>query len=141
MVAKMKAAIEQIRARLDSVPARKRPKVFVEIWHDPLMTAGRGSFVDEMITLAGGVNIAADTPRPYSSFSPEQVIKGNPDFILFAYMVTGKTAESVKRRLGWEGIAAVKNHRICNDISPDILLRPGPRLIVGLKELHKRLYP
>jgi len=141
LVAKMRAGMEPISARVRSIPIGKRLKVFVEIWHDPLMTVGEGSFVDELIALAGGVNIAADTPRPYSSFSPEQVIKGNPDFILLTYMVAGKTAESIKRRLGWGRIAAVKNRRICNDISPDILLRPGPRLVEGLKELHRRLYP
>jgi len=140
LVAKIRAVIEEIDAQVSIVPGGKRPGVFVEIWNEPLMTVGKNSFMDELIALAGGVNIAFDAPRPYSYFNPEQVIKRNPDFILLTYMVGAKAAGSLKRRLGWNRIAAVKNNRVYNDINPDVLLRPGPRLAEGLRELHKRLY-
>ncbi len=141
LIAKMQAALDEIGSRISAVPLDSRPRIFVEIWNEPLMTAGKGSFVDELITLAGGVNIAYDAPRPYSYFNPEHVIRRNPDVILLTYMVTSQTIESLKRRLGWQGLSAVRHNRIYNDISSDILLRPGPRLAEGLKELNKRLYP
>jgi iron complex transport system substrate-binding protein len=141
LVNRMKAKIEQIEAKVKRIPQDKRPKVFIEIWHDPLMTAGRGSFVDELIGLAGGLNIAYDAPRAYSYFSPEEVIRRNPDCIIVGYMDEGQMQMRFENRLGWEKIKAVKNHRIYSDINPDLFLRPGPRLVEGLEEIYKRLYP
>jgi iron complex transport system substrate-binding protein len=141
LIKKMRMTMEQISFKVKSIPQEKRPKVYVEIWYDPLVTAGRGSFIDELITLAGGTNITYDTKRAYSYFSPEQVIKRNPDCIILAYMSNEKPLKIIGERLGWKDISAVKHNRIYNDINPDLILRPGPRLIEGLKELHKKLYP
>jgi len=141
LINQMKTEISQIKAKVKSIPNNKRPKVFIEIWHDPLMTAARGSYIDELINLAGGINIAHDAPLAYSYFSPEQVIKRNPDCIILGYMAKEKAQDIIKDRLGWANIKAVKNNRIYNDINPDLFLRPGPRLVKGLREIHRRLYP
>ena len=141
LIEQMNVAIEQVKNKVDLVGRDGRPKVFIEIWHDPLMSAGRGSFVDELISLAGGVNIAHNLPRAYSYFSPEQVIKLNPDCIILGYMGKEKAQNIIKNRLGWSSVKAVKNDRIYNDINPDLFLRPGPRLVKGLQEIHKKLYP
>lgn len=138
---RMKMNIEEINSKVKPIPEEKKPKVFVEIWHSPLMTAGRGSFIDELIKLAGGINIAYDTQRSYSYFSPEQVIKRNPDCIILAYMDKKNPLETIRERFGWNNISAVKNQRVYNDINSDLFLRAGPRLVEGLKEIHKRLYP
>jgi iron complex transport system substrate-binding protein len=106
-----------------------------------LTTAGRGSFIDELLTLAGGVNIAYDTKRAYSIFSPEEVIRRNPDCIILTYMDKEKPAKLVGERFGWKGISAIKDNRLYSDINSDLLLRPGPRVVQGLKEIYKRLYP
>lgn len=137
----MKKEIEAINSNVKLIPQNKRPKVFVEIWHGPLMTAGKDSFIDELLRLAGGINIAYDTRRPYSYFSYEQVIVRNPECIILAYMDKGNPIRLIKQRFGWNDISAVKNNRIYNDINPDLFLRPGPRLIVALREIYKRLYP
>jgi iron complex transport system substrate-binding protein len=141
LIRKMKADIESVTLITKKIPENNRLKVFVEIWHDPLMTVGNSSFVDELIRLAGGINIANDTKRPYSVFSPEEVIRRNPDCIILAYMDQPGGPDIVKSRLGWRDISAVKNNRIYNDINPDLFLRPGPRVTEGLKEIYKRLYP
>ena len=141
LIEEMRAGIETVRAKTAAVPPAKRPKVFVELWGSPLTTAGKGSFVDEMIALAGGVNIAYDVRRPYGNFSVEKVMRRDPDCIVVAYMLKAGAAGMVAGRFGWSGIAAVKSGRVYDDIDPDILLRPGPRLIDGLRELHRRFYP
>jgi iron complex transport system substrate-binding protein len=138
---KMRKDIEEISLKVKVIPPEKRQKVFLEIWHDPLSTAGIGSFVDELITLAGGINIASDTKRAYSIFSPEEVIKRNPDCIIIAYMASGNAAKSMAARFGWSDVAAIKNNRVYADIDSDLLLRPGPRVVEALKEIHRRLYP
>ncbi len=141
LIEDMENQIEEVSSKVKLIPQDKRQKVFIEIWHDPLTTAGRGSFVDELLTLAGGVNIAGDTKRAYSIFSPEAVIKRNPDCIILAYMDKEKTQKSVGKRFGWLMISAVKNNRVYNDINPDLLLRPGPRVVEGIKKVYKKLYP
>jgi len=133
--------IETISALTQNIPQDKKVKVFVEIWHDPLMTAGKGSFVDELITLAGGINIAHDVVRPFCNYSSEKVISLDPECIILTYMDKEAPLKLLESRFGWENISAVKNKRIFNDIDPDILLRPGPRITEGLKEIFRRLYP
>jgi iron complex transport system substrate-binding protein len=137
----MRADIASVTAAVERIEPAGRPKVFLEIWHSPLMTAGKGSIIDEIITLAGGVNIAHDTISPYSSFSPEEVVRRDPGCIVLAYMQKGDSVAAVKNRLGWGAISAVRSGRVYNDIEPDMLLRPGPRIVNGLKNLHERFYP
>ena len=141
LIKKMREDIKAVTARAGLIPQEKRIKVFIEIWHEPLMTAGKGSFVDELIVLAGGINIAHDIGRPYSIFSAETVVDRNPGCIIMAYMDRESPLRLIQGRFGWAGIDAVKNKRIYNDIDPDVLLRPGPRITEGLKKIHEKLYP
>ena len=140
IVMKMKQDIKEISLKVELISKEQRPKVFFEIWHDPLMTAGNGSLIDEMLTTAGGINIASDINRPYSIFSAEEVIKRNPDCIILSYMDKNNPIEAVGQRFGWDRIKAVKNKRIYNDIDQGFLLHPGPRTNEGIKEIYKRLY-
>jgi iron complex transport system substrate-binding protein len=139
LIKKMGESIKNISKKVKSIPLKERPKVFIEIWHDPLLTAGNGSFIDELIYMAGGINIAHDVPRPYSQISSEQVVSSNPDFVIMGHK-DAKIADSIRMRLGWSNINAVKNNCIYADIDPDLFLRPGPRIIQGLENIHKRLY-
>jgi iron complex transport system substrate-binding protein len=141
VIARMRAELEAVATANGSAP-RQRPKVFVEIADHPLMTAGRTSFLDDLIARAGGVNVAHEISQPYSSISPEKVVQWNPDIILVAW--TGRPGEAAARlsgRIGWAEISALKNGRVIDDIHPDLLFRPGPRLIDGLKLLAARLHP
>ncbi len=140
LIQRMKKDIESVASKVRLIPAEKRTKVFIEIWHEPLMTAGKGSFIDELVILAGGINIAHNIGRPYSNFSPERIVKLNPGCIIMAYMDKESPLKLVGGRFGWADIDAVKNKQVFNDIDPDILLRPGPRITEGLKEIYKRLY-
>lgn len=140
LVKAMQTQISEVGLKLTGVSAGQRPRVFIEIWYDPLTTAGEGTFVDELITLAGGVNISKGTRRAYSIFSPEEVIRRDPERIVLAYMSEKNSRVLLSKRFGWSGISAVRNNRIYNDINPDLLLRPGPRITEGLRELHERFY-
>lgn len=141
LIKNMEDDIEAVSSKVRIIPQEKKVKVFIEIWYEPLMTAGKGSFIDELITLAGGNNIAHEIKRPYSNFSAEKVISLNPGCIIMAYMDKESPLKLVEARFGWKDIDAIKNKRVFNDIEPDILLRPGPRITEGLKEIYKRLYP
>ena len=140
LVKNIEQELREVSEKVELTPQEKRPRVFIEIWHDPLTTAGAGSLIDEIITLAGGINIATDTKRPYSIFSPEEVIQRNPDCVILTYMEKNKPLKILERRLGWNNITAVKQNRVFNDIDPNIVLRPGPRIGKAVKEIYQRLY-
>ena len=69
------------------------------------------------------------------------MIEWNPDVIIVAQMGSpGGAVLQLARRIGWADISAVKNGRVIDDIHPDLLFRPGPRLIDGVKALAVRLH-
>jgi len=141
LIGKMTYRIKEVNSRVSKIPQSERQKVFIEIWHSPLTTVGAGSFINELITLAGGINITADLKSAYSTVAQEVVLKRNPDCIILAYMGNLSPVEQVITRPGWNNITAVKNKRVYNDIDPDSLLRPGPRIVEALEGLNKKIYP
>ena len=111
---------------------KPRPRVYVEVWGDPLTTAGADSFIDDLVQLAGGANIAATLRPQYIHVSAEWIVSQDPDVILLAYMLAqASSAESVVKRPGWNKMRAVQQNAICATIQADLLLRPGPRIIDG----------
>lgn len=112
-------------------------KVFYELdGSDPSKpwTSGKGSFVDQLITMAGGVNVASSAGEGWMQLSQEALIQANPDVILLGDAAYGITPESVAQRAGWGQISAVVNNRIFA-FDDNLVSRPGPRLVDGLSEL------
>jgi iron complex transport system substrate-binding protein len=139
LVARMRADLDAVAAQ--NAARRRRPKVFVEIAAQPLITAGAASFLDDLIERAGGVNVAHEIAREYPNVSAEKVIEWNPDVIVVAKMGgPGDAAAQLSQRIGWADIAAVRKGAIIDDIPPDLLFRPGPRLIEGVKAIAARLH-
>lgn len=112
------------------VKQEDRPLVFVEIWNEPLMSAGPGSFMDELINLAGGINVAGDTGSPWPVISEEIVIDRDPDLII----LTCYNLEEALGRSAWQDITAYKQDAIF-EIDPDIYSRTTPRLLDALEEM------
>ncbi len=119
---------------------KNKPRVFLEIYGNPLMTVSDNSFVGQLVKLAGGRNLFPVLPRDYCRISSEKIVSANPDVIITTY--PGITSEYVRKRMGWSKINAVKNNRIytIKDVNPDLILRAGPRIIEGIKALHKVIY-
>lgn len=119
---------------------RARPRIYVEVWGQPILTAGASSFLHDVVSLAGGDHLGRELRGDYPAISAEWVIQQNPDSILLAYMLPDmRPAEALRKRLGWSTMDAVRQNRIVDDIDPDWLLRPGPRLIKGAETLAQRL--
>ncbi|KPU27083.1 ABC transporter substrate-binding protein [Caloranaerobacter sp. TR13] len=125
---------------LSRVAGKKKVKVFYEVWDQPLMAAGPGSFIDELINLAGGENIAKDAQGKYPQFDLEQLIERNPDVYLTAKDREDKTVDSIKARIGYENINAIKNDRVYI-LDPNIISRPGPRIVDGLELIARKIHP
>jgi len=142
LIADMQAELNAMAARVDRIDDTQRPRVFVELEESPLMTAGAGSFIDDLIRRAGGRNIAHEISTAYPRIDPEKVIAWNPDLILVAHSDhPGEAAERLARHIGWSDVAAVRDRRVIDDIDADLLFRPGPRLVDGVKALAARLHP
>ncbi len=147
-VDKAKTVTDAMQAKLDSfkakfAAAKTKPKVFWELdATDPSKpyTPGPGSFVNDMITLAAGTNVAADAKSPYAQINAEQVVASNPDIIILSDAAYGVTVESVKARKGWSAISAVKNDKVF-PIDDNLVSRPGPRIVDGLEAVGKLIHP
>ena len=130
---------EQLRSRMarvaQAVPHGPRPRVFVEISENPLCTAGRGSFLDELIEQAGGQNVAHDLRTPWPTISPETVVALDPQIIVVAHPVKDDARSFLSGRVGWNRISAVRSNQVIAGFDLDLLLRPGPRLVDGLELL------
>lgn len=136
IVASMKETVDWVVRKTQAQPSRR---VFYEVWNDPLMTAGPGSFIHQLITLANGENIAADTKEPWPMFSLETILARDPEVIITPFAETAAALKNGERP-EWNGITAVKSRRVYH-IDPNIISRPGPRLAEGLKELARRIHP
>lgn len=128
---------------LEKVKGQEEVKVFYEIWHDPLMAAGKGSFMDELITLAGGKNIAEDAEGAYPQYDLEQLVERDPEVYLSSQDMPDKTVESIKVRPGYEDISAIKNDRVYvfEGNEANVVSRPGPRIIEALEVVAKAIHP
>ncbi len=109
---------------------KSRPKVFVQLFNDPLITGS--AFIGDVVEQAGGENIAWDVKSDAGLFSYEALIDRDPDIIIeVGFMGSSGILESVN---------AMKKVRVYNDLDPDILLRPGPRTIDAIEELNRVFY-
>jgi iron complex transport system substrate-binding protein len=117
-----------------------KPRVFIEIYGNPIMSASNASYLGQLLLYAGAENIFPELPRDYSRVNVEEIVSLNPDVIILTY--PGISANDVKNRRGWSGINAVLNNRIysIDDVNPDLILRAGPRNIEGIERLVEILY-
>ena len=128
------------REAVNQVPSNQRPLVYVEIWGEPLMTAGRNSFVSELIAMAGGRNLGDELAYDYGTISTEWVLTRNPDVILCLYPSTDHSArKAVSARLGWQTLRAVQNGRMYDTFNLDTILRPSPRVLDGVDQLRQAI--
>lgn len=136
IVANMKERTEAVVA---SVEGLDKPTVFYEVWGDPLMVAGSGSFINEIITLAGGEDVAGDA-EPYSNYDVEQLVAADPDIYLINDGDPNVSQEILAGRPGYESLSALQNDRVLT-VNADLISRPGPRLIDGLEAVADLLHP
>ncbi len=121
--------------------AGPRPTVFVEIWSDPVMTAGKHSFVADLVRLAGGDNIGDEVASAdYFRVSSEWVLARNPDIILSLSQShrgePGSAERLIASRTGWDRLDAVRSGRVHHSARSDVLTLPGASVLEGLEEVR-----
>lgn len=110
---------------------KRKKSVYIELSPRPLVTIGAHSFLNEMLEMAGGKNIFSDLNKDYPVISQEEVIKRNPEIIILLH------PGNITDRLAWKKIAAIKKDKVYTNLNQDHILRPGPRLVEGFKELQR----
>jgi len=130
---------QQVADVEEKVAEAETPKVFMEIYGKPLMTAGAGTFIDDLITKAGGVNVGATAGEGFPEYNAEKLIEADP-----AVYVAVKGAQSdpgaIAERPGYDQMTAVTNGAVYV-IDDNLVTRPGPRLVLGLQQLAQMIHP
>ncbi|MED4205128.1 ABC transporter substrate-binding protein [Neobacillus mesonae] len=139
LVAGMKKKLDEIKTKVAGIKDKK--KVFVEVSPAPdIYSPGNNTFMNEMLTTINAENITADLDG-WAKVDQEAMIKHNPDVILTTYGYYVKNpVEQVLSRKGWENVTAVKNKQVI-DVDSDRVTRSGPRIIEGVEDLAKAIYP
>ena len=134
----MKKRREQIVERVKDL---HRPRVFLLVGEAPIVTAGKGSFADDVIRLAGGENIAGKEREMYPRLGMEEVLQRAPEVILISSMSPKAEYKKVLQEWSrWKTLPAVKDNRIYV-IDSDLIDRPSPRIIDGLEGIARILHP
>ncbi len=138
LVSDMQQRLERVKKKVDASP--DRPTVFFQIADIPIVSAGKNSYIDKLITLAGGRNLAGDM-TDYPRYSWENIMLLKPEVVLLSSMAGGQSPENLKVSWQrWPQIPAVKNNRL-HVVDADLFNRPTARLIMGLETLAATLHP
>lgn len=139
------ALVAGLRARLaalDQALAVRAPRrVLFIVWHDPLITIGRKTFIADALRRAGGVSVI-DLEQDWPRISLEEVVRLDPEVLVFASShseAVRQTFDSLAERPAWQGLTAVKNRQYA--VISDAVNRPAPRLLAAIEDLAKQLHP
>lgn len=137
----MSRRLEGVEARYSSSGGGALPKVYYEVYSDPMMSVGPKTLIHQVIVAAGGRNIFDDADKDYPIVSSEAVLDRNPDVIVFPkFHGTGcLTVEELRARPGWTKVAAVRDGRVY-PIDADLISRPGPRIVEAVETLAGLLW-
>lgn len=132
------ALARELEAALSAeAPMADGPRALFVVWPEPLMAAGPGTAIHDVMTLIGLRNIAADSPIPYPKFSLEEALMRMPEVIFLGsgsgMENMGKIAENLLSRLA--STPAVRNGRVY--YLSDSLYRLGPRIVPGMREMRR----
>ena len=136
LVEKITAQFDKVKRRIAPAPRRS---TLLAVGLRPLVAVGGKNFLDELITLAGGENIAGNASQPWLNLPDEYVVAKAPQVIIQAGM--GSDASRPTRQ--WsdlKSIPAVKERRVYT-YNSDKILRPGPRIGEGLEEIARLIHP
>jgi iron complex transport system substrate-binding protein len=138
LVADMRRRIQHVKERVATLP---RPRLLYVLNSQPLMTVGPGSFIHQLIELAGAENVGAVTGQAYPRISMEEVLKQNPDVIIFPVGDAESIPEPEQHQWQrWHGMTAVRTRRLYQ-VDSVLVNRPGPRIVEGLERLAGLLHP
>jgi len=142
LVTELDGRIKHITDKTQNMSDEERPRVFYVTWHDPLMTAGQGTLSNNVITEAGGQNIASDITGD-KTIDLETVINRDPQIIIVSVgMGTGEDIpwQYVMSESRLNNVRALIDSRVYK-IDGDLIHRPGPRIVDALEKMALFIHP
>ncbi|NDI35801.1 ABC transporter substrate-binding protein [Chengkuizengella sediminis] len=136
VVTQMADEKQQVVEAVSGISEADKKKIYLEFSEG--WTVGSGEFMNELIELSGGINVAADQAG-WLQISEEKIIEENPDVIIYTtkYM---DLKPVITERSGWSEITAIRDDSLVG-MNDDLISRPGPRITQGLLEIAKGIYP
>ncbi|MBQ7567493.1 ABC transporter substrate-binding protein [bacterium] len=119
------SAIAKAQQRANNLP--RHPKVYLEVYSNPLMTAGKPSLLNELLEIAGGCNVYGDMQKPYPTVSAEDLIIRSPDIVL----LTSMSSDEAHQHPLLSRLDAVKQNRIL-EMPPSLMQRPTKRSLQSI---------
>ena len=142
LVSELEIRIKAVEEKIQN--STSRPLVFYELdGTDPNApwTPGPGTFVENLIQMAGGENLGSKMSSEWAQISIEELISQDPEIILIGDATWGGvTLEDVRSRTGWENLSAIREGKLFT-FDDNLVSRPGPRLVDGLEAMAKLLHP
>ncbi len=135
LAASLRRRIEKLQKQ---IAGRPRPTTLGCVMLRPLTVAGPETLVDNIIGIAGGINVVPAGPSRYPTWNSEALLAANPQTIIVSTYPGQPDPEEYFSR--WPQLRAVKEKRIIR-IDADWIHRPGPRLILGIEALARGLHP
>lgn len=133
----MENRIATVERRVGALP---HPRTLYVLQASPLITAGRNTFINDLIRLAGGVSISEEETADYPQFSRETVIARAPEVIVAPGSHGTEIVREEDLRKDFATTPAIRANRIVR-VNPDWIDRPGPRIVEGLEQLAQGLHP
>jgi iron complex transport system substrate-binding protein len=138
LIASIDVRLQAVRT---AVAGRERRSVFYVVWYEPPTTTGSGTYIDEMIEIAGGRNVFEDAPGLWPQVSMEEVVRRQPDIVLISQTEDSPIdTERLGRAVGWRELRAVSDGRVVH-VDADLYNRPGPRVAEAARRLASLLHP
>jgi len=134
----MQRRLADLQRRIGAAPA---VRVLFVVWHQPLISVGKHTFIADALRLAGAVSIV-DSDKDWPQVSLEEVARLQPDFLVFADShseTTPSTVETLAALPGWSILDAVNKRRYA--VISDAVNRPAPRIVAAIEELARQLHP
>lgn len=124
-----------------AVAGRSTPSVLYVVWHEPITTAGAGTYIDELIEIAGGANLFRDAPGLWPQLSLEEIVRRQPDHVILAQTEDNPIEPTaLGEQVGWRELKAVQEGRFVA-VDADLYNRPGPRVVLAVRQLAHLLQP
>jgi iron complex transport system substrate-binding protein len=137
LAAEMETRISAVEQRVAGLP---RPRVLYVLQTGPLITAGRNTFINDLVNIAGGKSISGDEAADYPQFSRETAIARAPEIIVAPRSHGAELVKESDLRRDLAETPAIRSNRIVW-VTPDLVDRPGPRIVEGLGQLAEGLHP
>jgi iron complex transport system substrate-binding protein len=139
LLAHIDSSFAALAAALDGVP---EVSALYVAWHDPPMTTGPGTFVDSIMSVAGGRNIFDDATADWPQVNMEEIVTRDPDVLILPVpdVRDSVTIAWVHLTPGWRDLRAVRTGKILL-VDSELFSRPGPRIIDAAIQLAELLHP